>query len=1085
MPSLPTLHGASPLNANDTTYLSGTAIVDTTEVLGPVALDNTPADFGTMDSGLTWTVVANENATGLDDTLTLRICIRNAAGDTVLAGASSTYANRFQQVYTKSSGSSTTDATYGATAFTYVNTTADKTAWDNAVIEFQHQNVKSKGPDAIFPRVDYVSFDGTYTVASGDTEATPTALTPASVLGTVSASGGAEATPSVAAATATINTVVLSSAVLVAPTALVPTGNVDAPVASGGGNVTASAAGATTTLPPPTIETPTAAGISFVGIGAMTEALSGNDITPALPAGVAADDLIILWVGLRIASTSGLTVSGYTEIDFTDVVTPITDIQLQAFYKVAGASESDPFVDAPASFSVVAGWCEVYRGVDTTSPIDATAVSSNDNTNAATFTPTGISTSTDGAWAVAGAVIGDEGSIFLDTAQGHTLRAGGASYDAGGGQQMGFGTATREVTSAGAVTAPTFGHAAGNDEEWAGTTFALKPAAGGGDAEVTATAVTPTSAIPTPSVSGSAEVTLTALAPTSTRPAPTVSASSNVDVTVVGVSASITSPALASSTTATPAALSPVTTLGAATVSGSASVSANTLTSTGTVASPTVDTANNANVGASALIGTYQSSTPSVSGGANTTPGEWVVTTTLPSPTVETAGNATATPTSISVTTSIGTPTLSSDTDVTASALTRTAQTGTPVVSGGASTTATALTPTASAGTVVASGGADPTPTAPGASSSIPVPAVSGIVTLSEDFRPFSWVATGRPDLRFTDEPNQLLLTDFAVLPLSYTTGDANIGAAALTPTAAVPTPTAVGSPEDVRPLAWVTTGRPDLRFIDRDNDLLLTDFAVLPLETNSVELNPGPVVADSTIPIPSIAADVGFTDPRPFLWKVTGIHEITVRDQGVAFTARGPVPFTAPPQANNAAVQAQAVHVIEALPVPSLGGSAEVTPAAVGVSSTVPVTGHLPAVRALATIPAPAITAGSGVVITPTTLGRVARVRLVSLSTGSNANISIDAIEATASIPTTSPDSAASVSASALVVTTRVPILGGVTPVPHMAVGVVATPLVFVLSVPTQPVRLGAGPGEPSVRRSSSRSASVGPAQSPPKVED
>ena len=168
MADLGTIVGASPLDADDTTYFTSNnqpAVQTTT-----VALGNTPSDFGNMDTGLLYQLIARlrDAPPGADfDTYTIEWCIVNAAQDTVLAGASTTYANRFEGPTTITADS---DQTIGSpTAFTITNTTASKSDWDNALIELRfNTSAQDMSPDNNAIQADYFQITGTYTVASGE-----------------------------------------------------------------------------------------------------------------------------------------------------------------------------------------------------------------------------------------------------------------------------------------------------------------------------------------------------------------------------------------------------------------------------------------------------------------------------------------------------------------------------------------------------------------------------------------------------------------------------------------------------------------------------------------------------------------------------------------------------------------------------------------------------------------------------------------------------------------------------------------------------------------------------------------------------
>ena len=162
MATLTTLNAATPLDASDTTRTAFTASV-VTETL-TFALDNTDADFGTMDT-LTYSVQYRMSGAPTDDTFDLDIRIMNGA--TVLAAGNSG-GTVWENVVT--TATSTTDAYNAVTGFTYVNTTADKTTWDGASVELRQTVGKTKGWDGVVIEANHAIFDGTYTAAVANTD---------------------------------------------------------------------------------------------------------------------------------------------------------------------------------------------------------------------------------------------------------------------------------------------------------------------------------------------------------------------------------------------------------------------------------------------------------------------------------------------------------------------------------------------------------------------------------------------------------------------------------------------------------------------------------------------------------------------------------------------------------------------------------------------------------------------------------------------------------------------------------------------------------------------------------------------------
>ena len=218
--------------------------------------------------------------------------------------------------------------------------------------------------------------------------------------------------------------------------------------------------------------------ITAVGYGAQTVLNTGTEITPALHASTAEDDLIVA----SILSAGNRTVTidaSYTEI--TNYYNATANFRFVVGYKIAGASESDPTHTISTSGSGWAAQCATYRGVDTSTPIDVTSVTSQLTSTATTFAPTGITTSTNGAW-VLSLVAAGQGisvcSLGLNSGneQGFTLEMGGDNYDYTTANDMSFGQAYKEQATAGAVTCPTWERTVGSDNYWNGVTVALRPA---------------------------------------------------------------------------------------------------------------------------------------------------------------------------------------------------------------------------------------------------------------------------------------------------------------------------------------------------------------------------------------------------------------------------------------------------------------------------------------------------------------------------------------------------------------------------------------------------------------------------------
>ena len=164
MPSLPTLHAASPLDSDDGSYFDFSE--DASAINQDHGLDNMPSDFGSMDTGLTFRVQARMQNAGGDDTYALQIRIVGPAPDsTVLAAATSGGTREVVSANVRTdAGATDTDLPVaGAGTFTFVNTSANKALWDSALVEIAQVYTQDMAKDANHIQVDLVTFTGTYT----------------------------------------------------------------------------------------------------------------------------------------------------------------------------------------------------------------------------------------------------------------------------------------------------------------------------------------------------------------------------------------------------------------------------------------------------------------------------------------------------------------------------------------------------------------------------------------------------------------------------------------------------------------------------------------------------------------------------------------------------------------------------------------------------------------------------------------------------------------------------------------------------------------------------------------------------------
>lgn len=156
MATLPTIFGASPLNADDATRLL--FFVDTDLQVISTALDNMPSLFETMNS-LSYQLQWRTNITGIDDSIGLSMRVMN--GSTVLAAAD--LSGGWITVKPTNTTANTTDQVVGPTSFGYVNTTASKATWDGASVELRQHHSRNMGSDGVRMEVDVFQLTGTYT----------------------------------------------------------------------------------------------------------------------------------------------------------------------------------------------------------------------------------------------------------------------------------------------------------------------------------------------------------------------------------------------------------------------------------------------------------------------------------------------------------------------------------------------------------------------------------------------------------------------------------------------------------------------------------------------------------------------------------------------------------------------------------------------------------------------------------------------------------------------------------------------------------------------------------------------------------
>jgi hypothetical protein len=198
-------------------------------------------------------------------------------------------------------------------------------------------------------------------------------------------------------------------------------------------------------------------------------AANGADVTLTLPGGIAENDLVCVFGGFIGDATPkpGVSTSGYTEN---------TDGAAYTFsYKKMGVSPDTSVVCSgnADSNTAVAYLAMVFRGVDTSTPIDATTVFAT-GTDAGSPNSGSITTVTDGAAVITvGFTPSQDTTITAPTGYGDTTNANFSDVI-----PYTVGAAWKVVATAGA-TNPDPWSGWSNGGEWVALTVALRPSASG------------------------------------------------------------------------------------------------------------------------------------------------------------------------------------------------------------------------------------------------------------------------------------------------------------------------------------------------------------------------------------------------------------------------------------------------------------------------------------------------------------------------------------------------------------------------------------------------------------------------------
>lgn len=194
----------------------------------------------------------------------------------------------------------------------------------------------------------------------------------------------------------------------------------------------------------------------------------------ALPAGTTTNDVVYAFQCCPANPGIGVTTSGYTTLfSHTGAST-----RIGGFRKVMGGTPDTTIAFSASAAGGNAAVIIVLRGVDTTTPEDATTVSQSTDTNSTNPDPPSITTVTTDAWvlACAGSGVSDT-SVTAPTGYSNQVDINAAP----GFGNVTAGLASKVVTSPGAENPGTWTNwSSGN---WRGASIAVRPAAVSGGAK--------------------------------------------------------------------------------------------------------------------------------------------------------------------------------------------------------------------------------------------------------------------------------------------------------------------------------------------------------------------------------------------------------------------------------------------------------------------------------------------------------------------------------------------------------------------------------------------------------------------------
>jgi hypothetical protein len=229
--------------------------------------------------------------------------------------------------------------------------------------------------------------------------------------------------------------------------------------------------------------------ITIVGTAQAGSNNNGGDVTLTFDGSPAEDDVVILFGGngtTGAANPLGPSTGGYAEE--TSTVDLTNALSLGVWWKVMGATPDTTVVGQGSGSGTDATvyLCYVLRGVDTTTPMDAAAVTGS-MTNTATPDPPSITTLTDKAWVI-GAQARSGAATFSSHSSGYTNGVNAAGTDT---NRFAASMASTQVDTAGAEDPGVITYSAAGDSY--AVSIAVRPATDASTYDETGRATTITS----------------------------------------------------------------------------------------------------------------------------------------------------------------------------------------------------------------------------------------------------------------------------------------------------------------------------------------------------------------------------------------------------------------------------------------------------------------------------------------------------------------------------------------------------------------------------------------------------------------